>query len=155
MALDVGDKAPDFSLTSSEGNAVTLSELVNDGKEYTILLFFPLAFSSVCTDELCTVRDNMKFYEALNATVVGISVDSFFTLKEFKKANNLKFTLLSDFNKEASEQYGALYDEYFGMKGVSKRAAFVIGEEGEVVHAEILEDSGNQPDFQAIQNVLR
>ena len=154
MELNVGDHAPGFTLQNTNGEKVSLEQLVEQGSGNTLLLFFPLAFSSVCTDELCKVRNNMKFYEALDATVAAISVDSFFTLKEFKKANNLKFPLLSDFNKKVSKAYGALYDDYFGMKGVSKRAAFVISKEGVLKYKEVLEDSGNLPDFMAIQKAL-
>ena len=150
--MNTGDKAKDFSLLNSDGEEVTLSEQVNPGK--VLLLFFPLAFSGVCTEELCKTRDNMKLYNSLNTNVIGLSVDSFFTLKQFKKSNNLNFTLLSDFNKEVSGMYNSLYDEFFGMKGVSKRSAFVINEEMEIVYAEILEDSGKQPDFKAIRSVL-
>jgi len=154
MTLKAGDKAPTFTLTDTNGNQVSLNEIISKGEGDTLILFFPLAFSSVCTDEVCTIRDNMKLYSALKSTVVGISVDSFFTLKEFKKANNINFTLLSDFNKEASEKYGALYSDYFGMKGVSKRSAFVVSSEGNLKYLEILEDAGDLPDFKAIQNVL-
>jgi len=154
MKIDTGDKAPLFTLNNSEGKSVSLSDTINTGKGDTLLLFFPLAFSSVCTDELCTMRDNMKLYNSLNTKVIGISVDSFFTLKEFKKSNNLNFTLLSDFNKETSREYGVLYEDYFGMKGVSKRSAFIIRDDGIVKYAEVLEDSGKIPDLKAIQNVL-
>lgn len=152
MKIEAGEQAPDFTLQNTEGQKVTLSNEV--GESNIVLLFFPLAFSSTCTQELCTIRDNMKLYTSFDATLFGISVDSFFTLKEFKKAENLNFSLLSDFNKEVSADYGALYDDYFGMKGVSKRAVFVINREGEVVYEEILEDSGNLPDFDAIEETL-
>ncbi|HYW34087.1 MAG TPA: redoxin domain-containing protein, partial [Balneolaceae bacterium] len=124
------------------------------GSENVVLLFFPLAFSPTCTEEVCTMRDNMKLYNSLDARVIGISVDSFFTLKAFKDAENLNFTLLSDFNKEASQKYGVLYDEFYGMKGVSKRAAFVIGKSGKIVYAEVLEDAGKLPDFDSIHEAL-
>lgn len=150
--MNVGDNAKDFTLLNSDGKEVTLSDQISDGK--VLLLFFPLAFSGVCTEELCTTRDNMKLYNSLNTNVIGISVDSFFTLKQFKKSNNLNFTLLSDFNKEVSEMYNSLYDEFFGMKGVSKRSAFIINEEMEIEYAEILDDSGKQPDFKAIRSAL-
>ena len=155
MALKEGDTAPDFTLTDTSGNQVTLQDLQNKSDGDVLLTFFPLAFSSVCTDELCTMRDNMKFYDSLNTTVAGISIDSFFTLKEFKKANNLKFPLLSDFNKDASKAYGVLYEDFFGMKGVSKRSVFIIGNDGKIRYSEILEDSGKLPDFKAIQKVLQ
>lgn len=155
MALKEGDTAPDFTLTDTSGNQVTLQDLQNKSDGDVLLTFFPLAFSSVCSDELCTMRDNMKFYDSLNTTVAGISIDSFFTLKEFKKANNLKFPLLSDFNKDASKAYGVLYEDFFGMKGVSKRSVFIIGNDGKIRYSEILEDSGKLPDFKAIQKVLQ
>lgn len=145
-------QAPDFSMLNTQGESVSLGAF--KGKQNVVLLFFPLAFSSVCTQEACAIRDNMKLYDALEAKVIGISVDSFFTLKAFKKAENLNFTLLSDFNKIASEEYEVLYEDYYGMKGVAKRAAFVIDREGMVQHQEILEDSGELPDFKAIQSTL-
>lgn len=148
----VGQQAPDFTLQNTEGEGVHLNDF--KGKKNIVLLFFPLAFTSTCTDEMCTMRDNMKMYQALDAKVIGISVDSFFTLKEFKKGQNLNFTLLSDFNKEVSQKYNALYEDFFGMQGVSKRAAFVIDKEGTVVYAEVLDDAGQLPDFKAIEQTL-
>ena len=97
----------------------------------------------------------MKLYEALDAEVIGISVDSFFTLREFKKSQNLNFTLLSDFNKEVMKKYDAHYDDYFGMRGVAKRSAYIIDKEGIIRYAEVLEDSGKLPDFEAIQKTLQ
>lgn len=154
MALKKGDKAPAFSLTNTSGDSVTLRDLLDKSDGDLLLTFFPLAFSSVCTDELCTMRDNMKFYDSLKTTVAGISIDSFFTLKEFKKANNLKFPLLSDFNKKASKAFDVLYEDYFGMKGVAKRSVFIIGNDGDIKYSEVLEDSGELPDFKAIQSAL-
>jgi len=112
MAVKVGDKAPAFTLNNTANEKVSLSDY--EGKNL-IVLFFPLAFTSVCTEELCTMRDNMADYQKLNAEVVAISVDSPFTLGKFKGEQNLDFPLLSDFNKEASTAYGALYDDFFGM----------------------------------------
>ena len=154
MALTTGDTAPNFELTNTSGRKVTLDDLINENNGEVLLMFFPLAFSSVCTDELCTMRDNLKLYNSLDTTVAGISIDSFFTLKEFKKANNLNFTLLSDFNKEASDAYGVLYEDFFGMKGVSKRASFIVDSDKNITFAEVLEDSSNLPDFKAIQKAL-
>lgn len=151
MSAILNSRAPDFTLQNTEGQEINLSDFQG---QKVVLLFFPLAFSSTCTEELCIVRDNMKLYSALDAKVLGISVDSFFTLKAFKKAQNLKFTLLSDFNKEVSRKYDVLYDDYFGMKGVSKRATFVIDKQGTIRHREILKDSGELPDFKAIQRAL-
>lgn len=147
-----GDKVDNFTLQNSNGENVTLDELLKNGK--TLLLFFPLAFSSVCTEEMCMARDNMKMYNSLNVQVVGISVDSFFTLKAFKKANNINFTLLSDFNKEISTMFGVLYKDFFGMKGVSKRASFIINQDYTIEFAEVLDDSGSLPDFKKIQNTI-
>ncbi|MFO7525091.1 MAG: redoxin domain-containing protein [Ignavibacteriaceae bacterium] len=152
MKLNKGDKVSNFTLQDTKGNNVELKDLAEGSK--VLILFFPLAFSSTCTEELCQTRDNMKFYNSFSTTVVGISVDSFFTLREFKKANNLNFTLLSDFNKEVSEQFGAFYDDYFGMKGVSKRASFIVNEQLEIEFAEVLDDSGKLPDFKSIQKAL-
>jgi peroxiredoxin len=152
MGISKGDVVKNFSLQNSNGEQESLTDLTKKGK--AVLLFFPLAFSSTCTEELCVTRDNMKLYNSLKATVAAISVDSFFVLKEFKKANNLNFTLLSDFNREVSEQFDIIYDDFYGMKGVPKRAAFVIDQNLNVEYAEVLEDASNMPDFKAIQKVL-
>ena len=152
MKIEKGQKAPAFGLYDSDRNKVNLSDF--HGKN-VVLLFFPLAFTSVCTAELCSVRDNLSRYEQLNAEVFGISVDSLHTLKRFKQDQQLNFRLLSDFNKEVSAAYGCLYDTFsFDMRGVSKRAAFVIDADGIVQYAEVLENAGNQPDFRAIQAAL-
>ena len=147
-----GQPAPDFTLKNSSDEDVTLS--ASKDKENVLLLFFPLAFSSVCTDELCTMRDNMKLYDELNAKVIGVSVDSFFTLNEFRKKHNLNMELLSDFNKEVSGAYGALYEEFFGMRGVSKRSAFIVDRTGTIRYAEVSDDAGKLPDFSAIRDTL-
>lgn len=153
MALTKGQKAPDFTLHDSDKNKITLSEQKDKN---TVLLFFPLAFTSVCTKELCSVRDNYSMYNELNANVYGISVDSPFTLDKFKKEQNLNFPLLSDFNKQASKSYEALYDNFvMDMQGVSKRAAFVIDKEGTVQYAEVLENAAEIPNFDAIKQTLQ
>lgn len=152
MAVKVGDKAPDFTLVNTQKEEVTLSN--QSGK--VVLLFFPMAFTGVCTTELCTIRDDYSSYNDLQATVFGISVDSPFTLDKFKQEQNLNFELLSDFNKTASAAYGAIYDEFvFGLKGVSKRSAFVLDENGTVVYAEVLESAGDLPNFDAIKAALQ
>lgn len=153
MSLQPGSAAPQFTLYNTEKKQVSLSDF--KGKK-VILHFFPLAFTSVCTVQLCTTRDNFGYYEGLNAVVFGISVDSLFTLAKFKEENNLQFDLLSDFNKEVSELYGALYKEWsFDMKGVSKRAAFVIDEDQNIVYAEVLESAGDLPNFEAIDAAVK
>lgn len=152
MSLQPGQKAPDFKLFDTDKNEISLAS--QKGKN-VVLLFFPAAFTGVCTAELCSVRDNLAQYNDLNAQVFGISVDMPFTLAEYKKQQNLNFPLLSDFNKEASNAYETIYETFaMGMKGVSKRSAFVIDKEGIIRHAEVLEDAGNQPDFDAIYKTL-
>ena len=151
MSLQVGDKAPDFKLKSTELKEVSLSDFV--GKK-VVLHFFPLAFTGVCTTQLCTMRDNFGYYEGLNAQVLGVSVDSPFTLAKFKEEQAYQFPLLSDFNKEAAQAYGALYEDFLGLKGIAKRSAFVIDEEGKIIYAEVLEDAGNLPDFAAIDKIV-
>lgn len=152
MALQVGDQAPDFKLFSSDLKEVALSDY--KGRKL-VVHFFPLAFTGVCTAQLCTMRDSFGYYQGMNADVVGISVDSPFTLAKFKEEQSYQFPLLSDFNKEASAAFGALYEEFaFNMKGISKRSAFVIDEEGKIIHSEVLEDAGNMPDFDAIKRSI-
>ncbi|MEO7209363.1 MAG: redoxin domain-containing protein [Chitinophagaceae bacterium] len=152
MSLKVGDLAPEFTLADTEKNKVSLSD--QKGNK-VLLLFFPMAFTGVCTTELCSVRDNIGQYEQVNAKVFGISVDSPFTLAKFKEDQQLNFPLLSDFNKEVSEEYGCIYDAFIGwMKGVSKRAAFLIDEKGVIQYAEVLESAGDLPNFKAIKDVL-
>lgn len=152
MSLQIGQPAPDFTLYDSEKNKVALSD---QRGQNVLLLFFPLAFTSVCTAELCSVRDNMDKYNDLNAAVFGISVDSLYTLAQYKKEQRLNFPLLSDFNKEVSRAYGSLYENFgYGMQGVSKRSAFVIDEAGIIRHAEVLENAGEQPNFDAVQQAF-
>jgi len=152
MALKIGDIAPDFKLVNSETKEVSLSSF--RGKK-VILHFFPAAFTGVCTTQLCTVRDAIHMYENESATVLAISVDLPFTLAKFKEDQKLNFTLLSDFNKEVSRSYDAIYEDWIlGLKGVSKRAAFVIDEEGKITYAEVLENAGELPDFDNINAVL-
>lgn len=152
MALQVGDQAPDFKLYSSDLTEVSLAAF--KGKK-VVIHFFPMAFTGTCTEQLCTMRDNFSYYEGINAQVLGISVDSPFSLAKFKEVQNYQFPLLSDFNKEVSASYGAFYDEFvFGLKGVSKRAAFVVDEDGKIIFSEVLEDAKDLPDFKAINDVL-
>ncbi|MGF7218916.1 peroxiredoxin [Spirosoma lacussanchae] len=150
--LSPGQKAPAFTLFSSDKKEVSLAGFENKN---LIILFFPMAFTSVCTAELCEVRDNISTYAGLNADVVGISVDSPFTLARFREEQNLPFDLLSDFNKEVSQAYGAYYDTFvMNLKGVSKRAAFVVDKQGIIQYAEVLDNAGEVPSFQAIQETL-
>ena len=152
MAIQQGQIAPDFSLFNTEKNKVNLADY--KGKNL-VILFFPLAFTGVCTTELCSVRDNLNVYTSLNADVVGISVDSLFSLGKFKEEQQYNFPLLSDFNKETSQAYGAFYDEFvLDMKGVARRAAFVVDKDGVVQYAEVLESAGDLPNFDAIKETL-
>ncbi|AUD01063.1 redoxin domain-containing protein [Spirosoma pollinicola] len=150
--LTPGQKAPDFTLFNSDKKEVSLSSFT--GKN-VIILFFPMAFTSVCTAELCEMRDNIATYSGLNAEIVGISVDSPFTLAKFKEDQQLPFDLLSDFNKDVSKAYDTIYETFaMNMKGVSKRSAFVIDRDGVIQYAEVLENAGEVPSFQAIQETL-
>lgn len=152
MPVEVGQPAPDFTLFSSEKKEIRLSELKG---QKVLLLFFPLAFTNVCTAELCSVRDNLSWYDHVNAAVFGISVDALHSLAKFKEEQQLNFTLLSDFNKEASKAYDSIYEQFgYGMKGVSKRSAFVIDKEGIIQYAEVLDNAGQVPDFNKIKAVL-
>jgi len=153
MAVQVGDKAPAFTLVSSEKSKVSLDDY--KGKN-VVLLFFPMAFTSVCTTELCTMRDDIAFYQGLDADILAVSVDSPFTLEKYKEEQKLNFPVLSDFNKEVSQNYGAFYEEFaLGLKGVSKRAAFVIDAEGTVRYAEVLDNAGELPNFAGIKETLQ
>ena len=152
IKIGPGQAAPDFSIYDSEKKKVSLSDY--KGKN-VLLLFFPQAFTGTCTKELCSTRDNIAVYNQANAQVFGISVDSVFTLAKYKEEQQLNFPLLSDFNKEASAQYGCLYDTFAGwMKGVSKRAAFIIDKNGVIQYAEVLESAGDMPNFEAINSKL-
>lgn len=153
MALKIGDIAPDFTLYNTEKQTVTLSSF--KGKN-VVILFFPLAFTSTCTTELCDVRDNLNIYMHLNAEIIAISVDSVFSLKAYKAQQNLNFELLSDFNKTVSESYDTLYESFIlEMKGVSKRSAFVIDKEGVLQYIEVLEKASEIPDLLSIQTLLK
>ena len=151
MSVAVGSKAPDFTLTNQDREPVTLSTL--QGKP-VVLAFFPAAFSSVCTKELCTFKDSMSQLGKANAQVFGISVDTFFTLKAFQEQQKLTFPLLSDFNKTAIRDYGVFNEDMIGLKGIAKRAVFVIDKDGIVRHAEVLEDARNEPSYDAVYKTL-
>jgi glutaredoxin-dependent peroxiredoxin len=153
MPIEVGQKAPSFILYDSDKNKVSLKDFT--GKN-VVVLFFPLAFTGVCTKELCEVRDNIALYINTNAQVLGISVDSLFVLDKFKKEQNLNYPLLSDFNKEAAKAYDVLYETFpaFDMHGVSKRAAFVIDKEGVIQYAEVCATPGDLPSFEKINETL-
>ena len=153
MSIRVGEPAPDFSLIGTQSNEpVRLSSFKGDRS--VVLLFFPLAWTSVCTKEMCSIRDTYAEFAKLNAQVLGISVDSPPALKAWSKEEGFQFPLLSDFNKDVSASYDALYENLMGFKGVSKRAAFVIDKAGVVRHAQVLEKASDLPDFDAVKRVL-
>src|SRR5690349_442934 len=147
MPAEVGSKAPDFTLTNHERQPVTLS--AQRGRP-VVLAFFPAAFSSVCTTELCAFRDRLGELSRVNAQVYGISVDTFFALKAFRDQQQLNFPLLSDFNKTVIREYGVLNPDMIGLKGVASRAVFVIDKAGIVRHAEVLDDARREPDYSKV-----
>tara|TARA_B100000902_G_scaffold372942_1_gene400401 strand:+ start:838 stop:1305 length:468 start_codon:yes stop_codon:yes gene_type:complete len=155
MTLSVGTTAPDFTLKTKTPEGLSEVSLGSHRESSSVvLLFFPFAFTGVCTEETCSVRDDLSAYEDLNAKVYGISVDSPFAQEAMALKENLNFPLLSDFNKETSLAYGVLYEDFIGFKGVSKRSAFVISKSGEILFAWSSEDPKQLPDFQAIKAVL-
>ena len=151
MAVDVGTKAPDFTLTNQDRQPVKLSEQKG---QPVVLAFFPAAFSGVCTKELCTFRDSLARLNQAKAKVFGISVDTFFTLKAFHDAQGYNFPLLSDFNKTAIRDYGVFNEDMIGLKGIAKRAVFVIDKDGIVRHRDVLEDARNEPNYDAVFKAL-
>ncbi|MBS1817195.1 MAG: peroxiredoxin [Acidobacteria bacterium] len=152
MSVDVGQPAPDFTLVDQDRNPVTLSE--QKGRA-VVLAFFPAAFSSVCTKELCTFRDSMARLNSASAQVYGISVDTFFTLNAYREQQGLTFPLLSDFNKEVIRQYDCYNPDMIGLHGIAKRAVFVIDANGIVRHKEVLDDARNEPNYDAVFAALR
>ncbi len=157
MAAQVGTPAPDFKLKSHNLEEISLSDY--KGKKNVVILFFPLVNTSVCEKELCSTRDGLSQYSDLDAQVLAVSVDSPFAQKLWADKHKFNFPLLSDFNKEVSKTYGAFYDIFlpgqFDYSGVSKRSAFVVDKAGIIRYAEILESAGNEPDYEAIKNVLK
>ena len=151
MAVDVGSKAPDFTLTNQDRQPVTLS---GQKGHPVVLAFFPAAFSSVCTKEMCTFRDSLAELNKAKAQVYGISVDTFFTLKAFQDQQKLNFPLLSDFNKQAIKEFGVFNEDMIGLKGIAKRAVFVIDKDGIVRHKEVLDDARNEPNYDKVFSTL-
>lgn len=155
MSLQIGDKAPNFTLPGMTSDGVKQISLSDFAGKNVVLLFFPAAGTGVCTNEMCTMTENMESYANLNAEILGISVDMPFAQSVWAKANNINIQLLSDFNKETSQSYGAFYETWIqGLKGVAKRAAFVINTEGNIIHAEVLENAGELPNLDAVKAAL-
>ncbi|MEZ4394788.1 MAG: peroxiredoxin [Polyangiales bacterium] len=152
MALAIGTKAPDFTLPSTPGETVTLSAL--RGRP-VVLLFYPAAFTGVCTKEMCAVRDDFSAYEALGAQVLAISVDMPFSAQKFREETKANFPFLSDFNKTATRDYDVYRESFaFGLVGVSERAVFVIDAEGTITYAWVGEHPGVFPDLDAVKKAL-
>lgn len=152
--MTLGSQAPNFTLVDDEKNEVSLSDF--SGKN-VLLLFFPAAFTGVCTTELNAVNNELDLYSGKDVSVLGISTDTPFVLAEFKKANSLDYPLLSDHNCLASNLYGTKYNEgefVFGLDRISRRAAFLVDKEGLVRYSEVLESAGDQPDFDKIKTIL-
>jgi glutaredoxin-dependent peroxiredoxin len=151
MTVDVGSTAPDFTLMNHDRQPETLS---SKRGHPVVLAFFPAAFSSTCQKELCTFRDSLARFNAADAQVFGISVDTFFALKAFHTEQQLGFPLLCDFNKQVIQQYGVFNEDMIGLKGIAKRAVFIIDREGIVRHREVLEDARNEPDYDKVLDIV-
>jgi len=149
--VDVGTSAPDFTLVNQDRQPVTLS--ASRGKP-VVLAFFPGAFSSTCTKELCTFNGRMDQLNAAHAQVYGISVDTFFALKAFRDSQHLSFPLLSDFNKEVIRLYDVFFEDMIGLKGLAKRAVFVIDKDGVIRHRQVVQDARNEPDYEQVFSTL-
>jgi len=160
MALDTGTQAPDFELTSMGENGpevITLADQLGDGA--VVLLFFPMAFTSVCTKEFCSVSGELSDYSKLNAKVFGVSGDSPFAQQQWKEKEGIEIPLLSDYEHETAKAYDVAYDSFLPAKnlfmgGVPKRSAFVIDSDGVIQYAESSDDPGQLPDFDAIKAKL-
>jgi peroxiredoxin len=155
MPIAVGSKAPDFTLKSKTADGlkdIKLSD--NFGKKQTVLLFFPLAFTGVCTQEMCDMTAGLGGYEKLGADVIAISVDSPFAQEAWATANKIKLTIVSDLNKETTKAYGVLFPGLAGIGDTSARAAFVIGKDGVVKYAEQTATPKDLPNFAAVQAAL-
>lgn len=152
MSVDVGSRAPDFTLMNQDRQPVTLSAELAKGP--VVLAFVPAAFSSTCEKELCTFRDSVGELQGLQAQVLGVSVDTFFVLKAWSTQQRFGFPLLSDFNKEVIAAYDVVNPDMIGLKNIAKRAVFVIGPDGVVRHKEVLADARNEPDYGKVRETL-
>lgn len=160
MALQVGERAPDFELSCRVADGVKKFRLSdNRGRKHTVLLFFPMAFTGVCTKEMCEVSQGLGTYTALNAEVWGISGDNPFAQEAWAKKEGISVPLLSDYDHQVARAYGVAYDSFLpqlnlGMSGVPKRAAFVVDKEGIIRYAESSDDPKQLPDFARIKETL-
>lgn len=153
MTLRAGDPAPSFTLPDAPGSEVEVD--ARSGERPVVLLFFPLAFSGVCTAEMCAVRDDWEAWKDLEADVHAISVDSPFVTRRFREENDLPFPVLSDFNRRVANEYGVLYEEYWGLEGVAKRSVFVIGADGTVAWDWVSDDDSVEPPYEEIRAAVR
>ncbi len=149
--VDLNTQAPDVQLVDTDMKPVKISDF--RGK-VTVLAFYPGAFTSVCTKEMCTFRDNMSKFNSLNATVVGISVDPPFSNSAFKKSNNLNFPILSDYNREAVKLYGVAAENFAGLKGytAAKRSVFILDKQGIIRYKWVSDDPRVEPNYEEIAN---
>ena len=155
MAIQVGSKAPDFTLKSKTASGLVDVKLSNNfGKTNTVLLFFPLAFTSVCTAEMCDITAGIGQYKGLNAEVIGVSVDSPFSQEAWAQKEKISITLASDLNKKTAEAYGVLLPDLIGLGAVSARAAFVIDKNGVVQYSEQTPTPKDLPNFSAVRETL-
>ena len=155
MAIPVGSKAPDFSLKSRKAGAVVDVKLADNlGKKNTLVLFFPLAFTGVCTTEMCDVTAGLNSYQQVNADVIGISVDSPFAQEAWAAKEKIGITLASDLNKKTAKDYGVLLDDLGGFGSTAARAAFVIDKNGVVQYSEQTPTPKDLPNFDAIKDAL-
>jgi glutaredoxin-dependent peroxiredoxin len=152
MAVQVGSKAPDFTLVNQDRENVTLSQEL--AKSNVVLAFFPGAFSGTCTKEMCNFRDTMSNFKNVNAKVLGVSTDTFFALKAWDDQQKLGFPLLSDYNKEVINTYGVVNPDMIGLKNIAKRAVFAIDKRGVVRYSEVLEDARNEPDYAKLSEAV-
>ena len=152
MSVEVGSKAPDFTLMDQDRNPVTLSAALENGP--VVLAFFPAAFSSVCQNELCTFRDSLATLSAGKGQVLGVSTDTFFALKAWADQQRFNFPLLSDYNKTVIRSYDVVNPDMIGLRDIAKRAVFVIDRDGIVRHREVLDDARNEPDYQKVRTAL-
>jgi glutaredoxin-dependent peroxiredoxin len=152
MSIDVGSRAPDFTLMNQDRKPVTLSAVLRNGP--VVLAFLPGAFSSVCTTEMCTFRDSIGTLDASKAQVLGVTTDTFFTLKAWADQQRFTFPLLSDYNKDVIKQYDVVNPDMIGLKNIAKRAVFVIGRDGAIKHKQVLDDARNEPDYDKVRAAL-
>ena len=152
MSVDVGAKAPDFTLHNQDRQDVTLSSELKKGP--VVLAFFPAAFSSVCQQEMCTFRDSASDLNKVSANVLGVSTDTFFALKAWGDQHKLTFPLLSDYNKDVIRKYGVVNPDMIGLKDIAKRSVFVIDRTGTVRHREVLDDARNEPNYEKVKQAL-